>query len=97
MATQTRQTISLEQAIEEVLDRRSKYGGDTYLVKVHSVAKSVQKLVPDVDKLTRTFIEKVHDAICERGGEFWGYTGKYGDSRLENTSHQIYQISEEGA
>jgi len=90
------QTTSLEQAIEDVLDRRSKYGGDTYLVKVHSVAKTVQKLVPQVDKLTRTFIEKVQDAILDRGGEFWGYTGKRGRT-YQCSSHQIYQISEEAA
>jgi hypothetical protein len=88
----------VEELIEQLLDRRAKYGGTKYLIHVRRI---VNHVIRELDleptfSIKQKVIHKVIDALEIKGAKFWGFgyrksvkTGKTYSSRV----NRIYSIS----
>lgn len=82
--------------IGDILDRKARYGGKIFLVKIANVARETQKRLKKRAN-NKELIQYITNEVIRRGGKHWGHCrGKDNIYNLDTQPKwQIYQIHAE--
>ena len=79
--------------IHDILDRKARYGGNTFLVKIANVSRETQKRLKKRAN-NQELIRYITEEVKKRGGVHWGHCRNEGNKYSMDTQlkWQIYQI-----